>query len=103
VKRLLALLVVAGVLTSVSCGDILVRGAINPGTQSTSGLVTIVQFSAASGSGVSITVITLAANGMASTLNFCGDQRTRFPVNSQVHVSFMPGNPCASVIAVVLG
>ena len=102
-NRLLVLLVVACLLTSVSCGDIFVRGAINTGSQSASGMVSIVQFSAASGSGVSITIITLAGDGMASTFSFCGDQRTQFPIDSQVRVSFMPGTPCASVVTVVLG
>jgi hypothetical protein len=103
VNRLLVLLLIACLLTSVSCGDIFVRGAINPGSQSAAGTVSIVQFSAGTGSGVSITIITLAGNGMASTFSFCGDQRTQFPVDRQVHVSFMPGTPCASVVAVVLG
>ena len=102
-NRLLVLLVVACLLTSVSCGDIFVRGAINPGSQSATGTVSIVQFSAGTGSGVSITIITLAGNGMASTFSFCGDQRTQFPVDRQVQVSFMPGTPCASLVAVVLG
>jgi hypothetical protein len=102
-NRLLVFLVLACLLTSVSCGDIFVRGAINPGTQSATGTVSIVQFSAGTGTGVSITIITLAGNGMASTFSFCGDQRTQFPVDRQVQVSFMPGTPCASVVALVLG
>jgi hypothetical protein len=103
VNRLLVLVVVACLLTCVSCGDIFVRGAINPGSQSASGLVSVVQFSAATGTGVSLTIITLAGNGMAGTFSFCGDQRTLFPIDSQVRVSFMPGNPCASLVTVVLG
>jgi hypothetical protein len=102
VNRLLVFLVVAGLVTTVSCGDIFVRGAINAGTQSASGMVSIVQFSAATGSGVSITIITLTGNSMASTFRFCGDQRTFFPVDQQVRVNFTPGSPCASVVTVVL-
>ena len=96
----LALLIVC-VLITVSCGNVFVRGAINPGMQSASGTVSIVQFGGNS-SGVSITIITLTSNGMASTLHFCGDQRPLFPANSQVQVSFMPGTPCDSVLAVHL-
>ena len=95
------LFVVLLLLTTVACGDIFVRGAIN--TQSASGLVSIVQFSAGPGTGVSITVITLTSNGMASTHSFCGDQRTRFPLNRDVRVNFTPGNFCDSVLTVVLG
>jgi hypothetical protein len=97
----LLLIVIALLLTTVACGDIFVRGAIN--TQSASGLVSIVQFSASSGSGVSITIITLTSNGMASTRSFCGDQRTLFPLNRDVRVNFTPGNSCDSVVTVVPG
>jgi hypothetical protein len=102
-NRLLVFLVLACVLSTISCGDIFVRGALNSGAQTTSGLVSIVQFSASSGGGVSITVITLTGDGMATTFSFCGDQRSLFPVDRQVRVNFMSGNPCNSVIAVVLG
>lgn len=102
-NRLLVLAVLVCLASNISCGDIFVRGAINAGSQSTSGLVSIVQFSAGSTSGVSITIITLTANGMASTHSFCGDQRTLFPVDSQVRVSFTTGNPCDRVISVVPG
>jgi len=102
VNRLLVVLVVACLLMTVSCGDIFVRGAINPGTQSAAGTVSIVQFSASSGSGVSVTIITLTGNSTASTLNFCGDQRTLFPVDKQVQINFTPGQPCATVLTVTL-
>jgi hypothetical protein len=96
---ILALLILC-VLVTVSCGDVFVRGAINPGTQSVNGTVSIVELSV--DGGVSITIITLSSNGMASTLNFCGDQRSQFPANSQVQVSFTPGSPCDNVLAVHL-
>jgi len=100
-NRLLALVLIALLLTTVSCGDIFVRGAINPGTQSVNGVVSIVQFSADSG-GVSITIITLTGSGMNHTLNLCGDQRDLFPVDRDVRVNFKPGTPCASVLSVNL-
>ena len=100
-NRLLVLLLLAACVSStVSCGDVFVRGAIN--TQSTSGLVSIVQFTGGSGSSGSITVITFTSNGMASTKTFCGDQRALFPLDRQVRVDFRPGNPCDNVVAVVL-
>ena len=94
-------LLLACLLTTVSCGAIFVRGAINTGTQTLNGTVSIVQFSADS-EGISITIITLMSDGMANTLNFCGDQRALFPSHSQVQVSFTPGTPCANVLAVHL-
>ena len=96
----LALLILC-VMLAVSCGDVFVRGAINAGSQSVNGTVSIVQFSTGSGS-VSITIITLTNSGTASTLNFCGDQRSLFPTNRQVQVSFTPGTPCDNVLAVNL-
>jgi hypothetical protein len=101
-NRLLLVVAIALLLTTVSCGDIFVRGAINPGTQSVNGVVSIVQFSADSG-GVSITIITLTGSGMNHTLNLCGDQRMQFPLNRDVRVNFTPGPSCASVVTVVLG
>ena len=89
------------VLLTASCGNVFVRGAINPGSQFANGTVSIVQFSSGSG-GVSITIITLTNNSMANTLNFCGDQRPLFPANQQVQVSFMPGTPCDNVLSVHL-
>jgi hypothetical protein len=100
VNRLLVVLVVACLLMTVSCGDIFVRGAINPGTQSAAGTVSIVQFSASSG--VSVTIITLTGTSTTNTLNFCGDQRTLFPVDKQVQINFTPGQPCATVLTVTL-
>jgi hypothetical protein len=92
----------ACLLTTVSCGDIFVRGAISPGTQSAAGTVTILQFSASNASGVSVTIITLTGNSTANTLNFWGDQRTLFPVDKQVQINFTPGQPCATVLTVTL-
>ena len=98
---LLVALLIGCVLVTVSCGNVFVRGAINPGSQSTNGTVSIVQFSTGSG-GVSITIVTLTGLGAANTLNFCGDQRPLFPANQQVQVSFMPGTPCDNVLSVHL-
>jgi len=100
-NRRLLLVVLPLLLTTVACGDIFVRGAINPGTQSVNGVVSIVEFSVDSG-GVSITIITLTGSGMNHTLNLCGDQRELFPVDRDVRVNFKPGTPCASVLAVNL-
>jgi hypothetical protein len=95
----IALLLVMTLL-GASCGNVFVRGAINPGAQSVNGTVSIVELSV--DGGVSITIITFSSSGMANTLNFCGDQRSQFPANRQVQVSFTPGKPCDNVLAVHL-
>ena len=102
-RLLTAVLAISFLLTSVSCGDFFFGGAIRPSTQSVSGFVTIVQFTASTGDGVSTTIITLVSNGAAGTLSFCGDQRGLFPVDRQVQIKFTPGTPRATVIAVALG
>jgi len=102
-KRLPGVLFVFVLLVlSSACGDIFVRGALTPGIESASGLVSIVQFSATSGQ-ASVTLVTLVQSGMANTLSFCGDQRTRFPMDQFVRVNFTPGTLCASVILIVIG
>lgn len=102
-NRLLIVLITACLLTSVSCGEIFVSGAIHTTTQSTSGMVSIVQFTASSGTGVSITIITLISNNTANTFNFCGDERAKFPMAQVVQVSFVPGSACASIVAIEQG
>jgi len=89
-------------MSSISCGDIFVGGALNSGTQTVAGAVSIVQVSATSG-GTSITVVTLMQSGAADTLTFCGDQRRRFPVDQVVRVTFSAGSSCDSVIAILIG
>jgi hypothetical protein len=102
VNRLLVSLLLACLLSTISCGDIFVRGAINLGAQSAGGTISIVQFSADNGSGVSVTIITLTGDRVANTLSFCGDQRTLFPLDKQVQVRFTAGQPCATVLTVTL-
>jgi V8-like Glu-specific endopeptidase len=103
VNRLLIALITTFLLMSVSCGEIFVRGAINTTTQSTSGTVSIVQFAASSGTGISVTIITLISNNSANTFNFCGDERAKFPMAQAVQVSFVPGTACASIVAIEQG
>jgi len=103
VKRLLSILLVFVVLMlSSSCGDVFIRVALNSGTETAAGIVSIVQFSSTDG-GTSITVVTLMQSAAAKTLTFCGDQRTRFPMDQVVQVTFTPGSSCGSVIVIVIG
>jgi hypothetical protein len=102
VKRLLAVpLVTTLLLLSSSCGDVFVRGALNTGSQTAIGTVSIVRFTITD-SGTTITVVTLPEQGMAQSLNFCGDQRSRFPLDQPIEVTFTPGATCGSVIAIAI-
>ena len=103
VRLLTVLFFLSLLLLSFGCsGVFFVGGAINPGMQTVSGLVTVVHLSITS-SGSSITMVTLAADGAANTINFCGDRRSQFPMSQFVQASFNPGTPCATLITIVVG
>ena len=88
------------------CGSVFfVGGALNPGTSSISGVVSIVQVSAVigdSGTTVQVTFVTFQRDGIPSTIGFCGDERDRFPMQQFVRANFTPGQTCASIVTIVL-
>jgi hypothetical protein len=90
----------------IGCGNVFfVGGAINPGSSSVSGLVTVVQVSAVigdSGTTVQVTFVTFLQNGTSSTIGFCGDDRDRFPMQQSVQANFTPGQTCASILKIVI-
>jgi hypothetical protein len=101
VQRLLAALLVVGlILLSAGCGNVFVRGAIQPGISTVNGFVSVIQITVVDGA--SVTFVTFLTNGTSSTLGFCGDQRHRFPMNQNVRTEFNPGNSCNSIITIVI-
>lgn len=106
VKRFLSfLLAICLLVTLTGCGNIFVRGAINPGTSSVSGMVSVVQLSAVIGDGgttVQVTFVTFLQEGASSTIGFCGDERSRFPMQQSVRANFTPGQTCASIVTIVI-
>jgi hypothetical protein len=102
VQRLLfVLLVVSCLLWCAGCGNVFVGGAIRPGVNTVSGLVSIVQLTIVDGT-VQVTFVTFLENGTSSTFGFCGDQRNRFPMNQNVRTNFNPGQPCGTIVTIVL-
>jgi hypothetical protein len=104
VKRLLSpLLLLSLLLFSTGCGNVFVRGAIETGS-TIQGSVSIVQLGNTLNGmeTVQVTFVTLLQNSISSTIGFCGDQTTLFPLNQTVRVNFNPGQPCATVIVVVI-
>ena len=98
-KRLLSpALILALLLPSIDCGFVFIGGAIQ--TSTIRGAVSIVQLS--SDGSVEVTFVTLVQNGIPSTIGFCGDQRAMFPMDQTVRVNFSLGQPCATVITVVI-
>ena len=107
-KPFLALLLTAClIVASASCGSVFfVGGAINPGTSSIIGTVSVVQISAVigdHGSTVQVTFVTFLNNGSSSTVGFCGDERERFPMQQTVRANFTRGQNCASIVTIVVG
>jgi hypothetical protein len=49
-----------------------------------------------------VTVVTFTNNFASSTVSFCGDQRTQFPLNDFAQATFMPGQPCADLVNVAI-
>ena len=49
-----------------------------------------------------VTVVTLLDDLGASNFSFCGDQRTQFPPNRFAQATFTPGQPCSTLLSVVI-
>jgi hypothetical protein len=101
-KRLLLLLLLALIGcggTVTFSGDTLPNNAVT-----VSGFVSIVQLTAVNdgnGTLINVTVVTLALQGTAQTLTFCGTQSNLFPINQNVRATFVPGANCSNIVAVV--
>ncbi|MGH9538092.1 MAG: hypothetical protein ACRD3H_09210 [Terriglobales bacterium] len=104
-KPLLSLCFAACLVSLLTgCGDVFFRGALPPaGVSSVSGSVSVVQLSAVigeHGATVQVTFVTLLQNGASSTIGFCGDERSQFPMQQMVRANFNPGQPCSSLITI---
>jgi hypothetical protein len=89
-------------LSSIGCGNVIVRGAIQTGSTIQGSISTVQIGSVLNGTGgsVQVTFVTFLANGTFSTIGFCADQTSLFPLDQTVFVNFNPGQPCATVIIV---
>ena len=105
-KRLLSVLLVAClVVVCGGCGDIFIRGALQPGFSTVSGSVSIVQLGtmiSGKGTTVQVTFVTFLQNGTSSTIGFCGDQLSQFPIDQMVRADFTLGQTCDSIVVVII-
>ena len=102
---LLVLLVVCLITLCAGCGNVFLSASSQPNFSTTSGLVSIVQLSSvigANGATVEVTFVTFLQEGTSSTIGFCGDQGSRFPMNQMVRADFVPGQSCSSILVVVI-
>ena len=104
-RLLCVLLVVTLLLTCAGCGNIFVRGAIQTGFSTINGVVSVVQLGngiGSDGSTVQITFVTFLFEGTSSTMGFCGNQVNQFPLDQTVRTQFTPGQPCATIVVVIV-
>ena len=88
-----------------SCGGSFFIGFVsNPvGTQSISGTVSTVTFGFiqdVTGTRIDFTGVTFVNPGTITTINFCGDQRSKFRINSSVQATFSIGLFCSNLISI---
>jgi hypothetical protein len=106
VTRLLLVPLIVISFLLAGCGQVFVGFISNPGNAiRVSGTVSGVQIGFIDdghGTSVTITTVTFFNAGTAATINFCGDQRSGFPLNRSVQADFSNGTFCATLIAVVV-
>jgi hypothetical protein len=103
-RRIFALTSIAMLLLSAArCGSVFIGGALEPAT-TVRGSIISVQLGGVTnevGGTVQVTFVTLLQNNAFSAFTFCNNQISQFPLNQLVTVNFNPGQPCATIIAVV--
>lgn len=103
---LLPILLVALCLLLTVRSSFFVGFVSNPGGPfSVSGTVSVVSFGFIqdpTGLTITFTVDTFVNSGTATTINFCGDQRAKFPINRFLQADFNIGIHCSVLIAVTV-
>lgn len=100
-KLLLVLLLIG--LAGCS-GFIFVSNLPATGATSVVGFVSIVQLGTVvhNGAFVSVTFVTFLHSGTSTNLTFCGNLASQFRLNTNMHVDFTPGTPCATARQVII-
>jgi len=101
VSRILSFVVMAGlILPCAGCGAFFIGGAITTGS-TFRGTVSLAQLGDVNGN-VQVTFVTFLQSGFPSSMTFCGNQISLFPPNQTVQVNFNSGQPCATLLLVVV-
>jgi hypothetical protein len=88
---------------NLGCGSFFVGGAFLTSTvRGNDSLVQLSSVTGGDGNMVSVTFVTFLQSGPSTTIGFCGDQRTQFPMDQVVQANFNPGETCASIITVII-
>ena len=101
VSRFLSLIVVVELILSCGgCGALFIGGAIKTGS-TFQGTVSVAQLNDINGN-IQVTFVTFLQNGFSSSMTFCGNQISLFPPNQTVQINFNSGQPCATLLLVVV-
>ena len=87
------------------CGAIHIQGFVGSNFSTVSGFVSGVQvtnFPGANSTVIVVTIVTFQQTLGFITDNFCGNFGPRFPMNSFAQVGFNPGQPCSTIVAIVI-
>src|SRR5947208_15038300 len=90
---LLIVCLIAFCILCAGCGNEFISASSDAGISTTSGLVSIVQLSSVMGTNgttVEVTFVTFLQEGTSSTIGFCGDEASRFPMNQMLQTPFVP-------------
>jgi hypothetical protein len=104
------------VLMFSGCGNVFIRANWNSVNQTVAGVISIVLSVMISSDNIvqlsvmissdnietQVTIVTLLDNMAASNVTFCGDQRTQFPPDRLAQATFTPGQPCATLVRVII-
>ncbi len=107
-RRLMACFLLSSLVGTAlcGCGAVRIAGFFNIGAaESVAGFVSGVQITNIPGPRSTLIVVTIVTFQQTLgfiTQNFCGDFGTQFPKNSFAQVSFNPGQPCASIVAIII-
>ena len=99
------LLAICFIPLCAGCGNVFLSASSQPSFSTATGLVSVVQLSTVigrDGTTVQVTFVTFLQDGTSSTIGFCGDKRSEFPMQQTLRAEFRPGSPCASIVTIVI-
>ena len=106
-RRLMACLLLSSLVSTLlsGCGAVRVQGFFDSGVSTVSGFVSGVQVTTVPGANGTVIVVTVVTFRQAlgfTTANFCGNFGSQFPLSAFAQVNFKPGQPCSTVVVIII-
>jgi len=105
-RHLVACFLLSSLVGSVlcGCGTVRIQGVLDPGVETVIGSVSGAQLIMVGSNGtlIEVTVVTLEQTLGFTTTNFCANFVAQFPTNSFAQVSFKQGQPCSTIVVIVI-